>query len=160
MEFEHQIKSCISEGDVEGALLALKSYADAERPDIANETLLILSRYENYKKEKSLGLINDATELRKIELSILEIIKPPVTSSKTNLASKNQSKPFLAQSFSIIKGFIGSSFIAIAIILFFYRRDIVIEFFKGTKQLSYLDLFTPFLLLSLGVLIIVKRTRG
>ena len=53
----------------------------------------------------------------------------------------------------------GYSLIAIALLIFIYRFDIIIETFRGTENIPYFQLLTPLVLLIAGIIIIKLKPK-
>ncbi len=53
----------------------------------------------------------------------------------------------------------GYTLVAIAVLVFFYRFDIIIETFKGTENIPYYQLITPAVLLIAGFIIIKLKSK-
>lgn len=53
----------------------------------------------------------------------------------------------------------GYAIIAIAIVIFTYRFDIIIESFRGTEHIPYFQLLTPIILLVVGIIILKINFR-
>jgi hypothetical protein len=53
----------------------------------------------------------------------------------------------------------GYAVIALAVVIFMYRFDIVIEVFRGTKHIPYHQLLTPIILLIVGIIILRINSR-
>lgn len=78
MDFKDQIRNEIAKGNTEKALFILRELSKSGRVDLADETVILQSRFKKWQKEKNLGIITNDAELRKIEYSILELMKDEI----------------------------------------------------------------------------------
>ncbi|MBL7979869.1 MAG: toll/interleukin-1 receptor domain-containing protein [Bacteroidetes Order II. Incertae sedis bacterium] len=72
------LRTTISEGQVETALRLLREYVEGRDDYMMNDVIMILSRYNNFKKQNMMGTISHeqySMENSKIVYSILEMIK-------------------------------------------------------------------------------------
>lgn len=53
----------------------------------------------------------------------------------------------------------GYTIIAIAVLIFIYRFDIIIETFRGTENIPYYQLLTPLALLVAGIIIVKLKSK-
>lgn len=73
-----KLRTTISEGQVETALRMLREYLQGRDEYMMNDIVLIMSRYNNLKKENMMGIISNeqySTQNNRIVYSILELIK-------------------------------------------------------------------------------------
>jgi len=74
----NNLRTTISEGQVETALRLLREYVEVRDDYMMNEVVMIMSRYNNFKRQNMMGTISHekySMENNKIVYSILEIIK-------------------------------------------------------------------------------------
>lgn len=73
-----KLRNTISEGKVESALRMLREYVQGRDEYMINDIVLIMSRYNNLKRENTMGIISHeqyTIQNSKIVYSILELIK-------------------------------------------------------------------------------------
>ncbi|MEM6633930.1 MAG: hypothetical protein AAF694_29920 [Bacteroidota bacterium] len=146
MEIENQIKKEIASGNLADALVLLGELASASRKDLADEAILLQSRFNQFQKEKDLGLITDNTELAKIQYAVLNALDRKNTES-----TQPSSKKHIPQKPIKFLQLLGGIFFTFwGLLLISFRIDIVTEWVKGTKRIDFTDLFTPILLLLIG----------
>lgn len=86
-----EIKSLVSDGDIGEALVTLKSLVDNQFSELSNDVNLLLSEFNRFKRRQRIGLGNDQTVLRKIELAVLEVCDE--LESRSSNDSETPTKP-------------------------------------------------------------------
>ena len=75
MELNKKIQELISEGETEKAIKALVEYAKDKNSHISQQAFLLSGQFKQWKRENSLGINKSSNELRRIELSIMELLE-------------------------------------------------------------------------------------
>ena len=68
-----EIQNHISKGKTQEALEALKALVDVDYPNLSADVTLLLSEFHQWQRQNRIGLNPDSTEIRRIELAVLEI---------------------------------------------------------------------------------------
>ncbi len=77
MEIAHQIKTLLAKGETEKALDLLLENADALDNTAQQQIFLLSGQYKQWKRERMLGIEQSSSELRRIELAIMELLDAP-----------------------------------------------------------------------------------
>lgn len=70
-----KIQECIADGDTESAVEALVEYMESAGGEQYDNAILLSGQYRKWKRGEMLGLEQPNSELRRIEMSILAILK-------------------------------------------------------------------------------------
>ncbi len=157
MDLESQIKDAIASGNTEEALHKMDELSKIKNLDLSDEITILKGRLKKWQKEKNLGLNINDIELRQIQFAILQILK-----GETIIISNNKHEPKKVGHNILIHKlikFTGFFLCVTGLIIFIFRFDIIHEFFKGTKNVNFIDLLTPFFLFLLGVILFLNSKR-
>lgn len=93
MDTTEQIKDYIASGEPDKAIQLLLEYAKKDNPDIYDEALILSGQYSKWKREVTLGIQESHSDLRRIEVGIIDILndeesfKNQATPQRTSLVS-------------------------------------------------------------------------
>ena len=91
MEFIDKIKEHISQGETEKAIKLLVEFTKENKPDMHDEAVLLSGQFRQWKREVSLGVQQSNSELRRIEMGIINLLTDE-SISDNSLADLNLSR--------------------------------------------------------------------
>ncbi len=83
MNYSEQIKNHIAKGEPDKAIKSLLQYTKEQRPKSHDEALLLSGQYRQWKRGVTLGVESSSNELRRIEMSVMDILNDHETYEST-----------------------------------------------------------------------------
>ena len=74
MDYKEKIRAHIAKGETDKAITLLMEYTQQENSPYKDDAVLISSQYRQWKREVNLGIDQSSSDLRRIELSIMELL--------------------------------------------------------------------------------------
>lgn len=118
MELNKKIKELISEGETEKALNTLVEYSKTKNSHIAQQAFLLSGQFKQWKRENSLGINKSSNELRRIELSIMELLDGYQSSSQASPAAPILVKEKSTNWMPMVIGILGFAVVALSFLYF------------------------------------------
>lgn len=120
MDSISQIKKWIAQGETEKAVEALLEYARSKGGDAERQALLLSGQFRQWKREQTLGIQQSNNELRRIELSIMELLDDNLSSTTNTYtpAAPQQVQPTSNRLTSVLLGVFALVAVVFAVLYF------------------------------------------
>ncbi len=79
MDYKKKIRDHIAKGETDKAITLLMEYTQQENSPYKDDAVLISGQYRQWKREINLGIEQSSSDLRRIELSIMELLNQKET---------------------------------------------------------------------------------
>ena len=81
MDYKKKIRDHIAKGETDKAITLLMEYTQQENSPFKDDAVLISGQYRQWKREINLGIEQSSSDLRRIELSIMELLNQKETAA-------------------------------------------------------------------------------
>lgn len=158
-EIQIKSKKLISEGKTTEAITLLENFAIKDKPEFHNEIITLKNRLRTLKQGKRLNIISNetaSTEESKLTYNILELIDE-LNNNYPQTKLQNNWIYFFNVIWGLIRKVLSITTIIVALIIFYYRSDVVSRLLSGKTNVPIEQLFVPTFVLLIGIIIFFHK---